>query len=68
MRDPNRIPEILEMVKQLWLRCPDQRFWQFLSNLGGDVIEKLGFNVHDMWYIEDEDTVKAIEALLQEGK
>lgn len=68
MRDPNRIPEILDMIKQLWLRCPDQRFWQFLSNLGGDVIGKLGFKVHDMWYVEDEDTVKAIEALLQEGE
>jgi len=68
MRDPNRIPEILDMVKQLWLRCPDQRFWQFLSNLGGDVVGKLSFKVHDMWYVEDEDTVKAIKALLQEGE
>lgn len=68
MRDSNRIPKILAMVQQLWLQCPDQRFWQFLSNLGGDVIEKLDRKINDMWYVEDNETQKALEALLKEGK
>lgn len=33
MRDPNRIPEILGVLDQLWSKDPDLRFNQLLYNL-----------------------------------
>ena len=34
MRDPKRIPRILEIVRQLWEKHPDSRFGQMLINCG----------------------------------
>lgn len=36
MRDPNRIPEILETVKTLWEANPDLRLGQLIINAAGD--------------------------------
>ncbi len=40
MRDPERIPELLELVKQIWLRDPDLRFNQLIYNLQYDYSQK----------------------------
>lgn len=33
MRDPNRIPRILEMLEIVWRESPDLRLGQLLSNI-----------------------------------
>ncbi len=32
MRDPNRIPRILGLIKEIWEKCPDLRLGQLLTN------------------------------------
>ena len=32
MRDPNRIPEILQRIKEIWEKDPDQRLGQLILN------------------------------------
>jgi len=39
MRDPARIPEILNLINQYWLKHPDLRFNQLIYNLQYDFSE-----------------------------
>ena len=48
MRDKNRIQKILNLLKELWQKNPDQRFGQLLINLG---IVRDGF---ETWQKEDD--------------
>ena len=64
MRDPKRIAKILALVRQLWEKQPDQRFWQFLSNLGGDFFEKI--DIDDLWFLEDDECERILGELLEE--
>lgn len=32
MRDPNRIPEILKQIQDIWVENPDLRLFQLLEN------------------------------------
>lgn len=49
MRNPKRIPQLLDRIEELWKQVPDMRFCQLLINLG---IITPGT---DSWYTEDED-------------
>lgn len=60
MRDPNRIPRILEALKRVWLGSPDQRLGQLLSNLAHPN--------SDLWNLEDSDWEKLMLTFLQTGK
>jgi hypothetical protein len=40
MRDPERIEEILSLIKELWLKNPDLRFNQLIYNLQYDYSSK----------------------------
>jgi len=76
MRDPARIPEILELINELWLKHPDLRFNQLIYNLQweysqenkgvGKVIEKAsdGFEKtgFDLFNLEDNDFIKFLKA------
>lgn len=53
MRDPNRIPHILDKIKKLWEKNPDLRLGQLIINATGI----------DPYYIEDDALVQALEAL-----
>jgi hypothetical protein len=33
MRDPERIERILDLIKQIWIKQPDSRFMQLMSNI-----------------------------------
>jgi hypothetical protein len=33
MREPERIERILELFKQIWIKQPDSRFLQMISNI-----------------------------------
>lgn len=55
MRDVERIPKVLDKIKEIWLRYPDLRLCQLLENTKPE-------NLNDMYYIEDEDLLKLLEA------
>ena len=54
MRDPNRIPEILAMLRQGWEKIPDWRLGQLVENL------KRYIGVDDLFYIEDDKMIEYI--------
>lgn len=50
MRDPTRIPEMLDLLRQLWEKHPDWRFGQLVFNTFDgiwDTSEPRFFNVED---------------------
>jgi uncharacterized protein YihD (DUF1040 family) len=57
MRDPNRIPEMLQALGLVWMRNPDLRLTQLVSNaasLGGYTGDT------DKFYCEDDVTFKGL--------
>jgi len=62
MRDPNRIPKVLAVIKEVWNQYPDLRFWQLLP-----VLQSYINGVHgkpqnsDLFYLEDEAFMKDIK-------
>jgi uncharacterized protein YihD (DUF1040 family) len=48
MRDPKRIPIILEYIKLLWEKYPDQRLGQLLSNVTSNAMES------NLYFYEDD--------------
>lgn len=72
MRDPKRISECLDLIKQMWEKDPDLRFNQLIYNLQGsyshenegvgkveEVIEK-GHSIvgFDLFNLEDEQFIQ----------
>lgn len=53
MRDPKRIDDIMRRLKKLWKVFPDLRLGQLLGNC---------LNYQQLYYLEDEDVMKAVEA------
>lgn len=54
MRDPNRIPEVLQLLQQGWEQSPDLRLGQIFENL------KCYANIPDLFYIEDSELARII--------
>jgi len=54
MRDPKRIPEILNELKKAWEKYPDLRLGQLIDNI-------VTRTPCPLFYIEDEDLVKRIK-------
>jgi len=52
IRAPQRMEEVLQLVKDVWEQYPDFRLGQLLVNNCGKV---------DLFYVEDEDLVKALQ-------
>lgn len=53
MRDPTRIHEVLEVIREIWIKKPDLRLLQLLTNtLPSD---------RDPFYVEDDILVKLLE-------
>lgn len=65
MRDPNRIPIVLDYIRRLWEKHPDWRLGQLLCNLRDIPTEKEG--ACDLWGIEDDDLVLVAKILLGEN-
>ncbi|WP_411825382.1 hypothetical protein [Luteolibacter sp. AS25] len=42
MRPPERIDEILELIENIWKKCPDMRFMQLLYVLQMEITEAQG--------------------------
>ena len=62
MRDPARIPEMIELLGELWRRFPDQRLGQLVYNAA----RVHHPNVDDVFYIEDRSLMEGIARLLGE--
>ena len=61
MRNTKRIPVILEMLEEVWLKQPDTRFGQLVNNLMNS-----RFTNRDMFYVEDSEFQEALVGLLEE--
>lgn len=61
MRDPERIPKVLDEVKKVWEKFPDFRLGQLIECV-------VGRSPHPLFYIEDEDLVKRIEELYNSAR
>lgn len=60
MRDPARIPEMLELLGELWKRFPDQRLGQLVSNAARTQYPA----IEDVFGIEDNCLKEGIARLL----
>jgi uncharacterized protein YihD (DUF1040 family) len=54
MRDPARIPEILKLVEEAWVKYPDLRLGQLLGNLEAYLLENI-------YYVEDTIIAEALK-------
>ena len=59
MRDPGRIPKVLEVLSKTWHKYPDQRLCQIISNAIPSGI--------DGFYLEDDDLVNILKEELFTG-
>lgn len=58
MRDPNRIPVILEALREEWEACPDMRLCQLISNITRgegpvSIVHRDLFNVEDTEFMRE---------------
>ena len=61
MRDPNRIYGFCKALQEMWLRVPDWRFGQLMSNFLGDVVGNTG---KDIFFIEDGEMLKYVNTYM----
>lgn len=54
MRDPNRIPRVLDLLGKVWAEVPDWRLGQLIENIARD----MGWD--DAYYMEDDDLEKEL--------
>jgi len=59
MRDPARIPRMLDLLRQVWERSPDLRLGQIVSSatMAG------GWGQNDPFYCEDDVTEKGLRKM-----
>lgn len=61
MRNPERIDFVLNEIKNIWSSYPDLRLCQLLENVKPN-------NLHDMYYIEDEQLIKLLHNHYKKGE
>ena len=61
MRDPKRIPKILERLRKLWEASPDMRLGQLLENVFPNRPGMSSKYSRIMYYLEDEVLVETLE-------
>lgn len=62
MRNPQRIDDFCETLKEVWHRVPDWRFGQFVSNFLGEVYSQKQI---DPFFIEDAEMLKYLKKYLE---
>ena len=62
MRNPKRIPVILNELKNYWEKYPDMRFFQMLISL------PLENATNDLFFYEDDQLLKSLENVNKENK
>lgn len=56
MRDTRRISVMLDLLGQIWVKCPDMRLGQILVNATG--------HTEDMFHIEDTQVIEDLRKFL----
>jgi uncharacterized protein YihD (DUF1040 family) len=56
MRDPNRIPVILEAIRTYWEKYPDLRLGQLIDNASYH-------SIADLFYVEDDVLLLALKEM-----
>jgi hypothetical protein len=64
MRDINRIPIILEKLKEAWLYMPDMRLCQMLYMLTREEMKNRS-DKNDLFYVEDDIILEALEEYIK---
>ena len=60
MRDPKRIDEFVEVLKECWKKVPDWRFGQLVTNaIGSDPF---------LFYCEDDDVLERLKKMFGQNK
>lgn len=69
MRDPARIPPILEKLNAVWQKYPDIRFGQLIINLYSQIptSEEKVLGSVDFFGVEDPDFEIALDRVLERG-
>lgn len=62
MRDPNRIDEVLEALREYWIAHPEMRLGQILVNLVGAKFTA------DIFYVEDETLLEKLKETINNRK
>lgn len=60
MRDPNRIPAIIGLLREVWQASPDMRLGQLLCNAHSLATT---FNSSDLFYLDDEYLVEGLKKI-----
>jgi uncharacterized protein YihD (DUF1040 family) len=60
MRDPKRIPEILNQLKGIWSSFPDLRLGQLIINAAGMWDMSTMDAERKLYYMEDEQLIKLL--------
>lgn len=64
MRDPKRIDEFCDLLKEIWKRVPDWRFGQLISNLGRQFRSDFEWTPGALFYMEDEEFMNELARIL----
>ena len=64
MRDPNRIDEFCDELKDVWKKVPDWRFMQLMSNFFSYYYSK---NRRDPFFIEEKEAMEALKEYINEN-
>ncbi len=57
MRDPKRIPKILERLQKIWEKNPDMRLGQLIEN----VFPNTDYDYISSYYLEDAKFIRTLE-------
>lgn len=66
MRNPNRIPIILNQLEELWKEHPDMRLGQLLVNIVHNM-NQASIEVYNIFYVEDDKISDEIVNIIREG-
>jgi len=81
MRDIKRIDRIHELIKTIWDKYPDMRYFQLIYNLQrkysnnssnyGKIVERIDKDFekvgYDFFNLEDDDLIKYLETIVRNG-
>lgn len=59
MRDPKRIPVMLDLLRAIWAQDPDMRLCQLISGIAS----RKGY-ISDLFYVEDNKMIEAMNIWL----
>ena len=65
MRDPKRIDDFCDRLKEIWKQVPDWRFGQFIVNTMGEVSNR---TKQDIFFLEEDEMIQTLEEMFKINK